>query len=352
MIFFENLWNVNIIIGFIFGVCILLSLLGLLHKMGILNKCTKIGDSDSIFVFIILGFRLSDFITDILFIVYLSEYSQNVKDIPIGIIFVISILTIIIPFILNIIYTFRVIKYKKWFNYAQISSYFYKNKVFIPVSVLTMDVILALKITKSKFLGLHIFNSGITSYEIYKFEYIKIISITISENIPTLIIQIMFISLYEFNVLSLVSIIFSSFSVLITLLNYFMNRERLNESIPVSYFVSFQINEKYYNKINTKIGLQTKLKDKIFNIIGSGKYNDIEIGSIITKRIRNNYLTKIHFISRMNQETEFDFDAETIQKVCQIYCIVSIFSHHIYMYYFNRHCHCFLIWKILMIFKI
>ena len=158
-------------------------------------------------------------------------------------------------------------------------------------------------------------NSGITTYEIYKFEYTQIISITIFENIPTIIIQIIFITKYEYNILSLISIIFSGFSVLITILNYFMNRERVNEAIPVSYFISFKVDNKYYNDIMKKIGLHRKLKEKIFDIIGSTKFSDMDIGSVYVTRFRDQYLTKIHCLSRINDKTTFQFDVETVKNV-------------------------------------
>ena len=313
--FLEDTINVNIIIGVIFGICILLALIALLHRSGIFNKCCKVGDSDSFIIYIRLAFRLSDFVTDILFVLYLSEYIKNINDTQIYIIYITSIATLVIPFILNLLFTFRLIKYKKWFNNDHVSSYFYKNKIFIPISILTMDVLLALKFTKSKFLGLYIFDSGITSYEIYKFEYIKIVSITLFENIPTLIIQIIFITKYEFNIISLVSIVFSVFSVLITLLNYFMNRERVNESIPVSFFISFKVKNENSGKIKSKIGLQRKLKVKIFNIVGSKKFNDVDIGSINVTPFRDEYLTEIHCLSRMNDSKTFQFDPETVRNV-------------------------------------
>ena len=312
--------DVYIIISIIFGLCISLSLMAILHRMGIFNKCLPIGDSDSFIVFIILGFRLSDLITDILFAIYISEFNKTVDDTELLVIYVTSIATLVIPFILNLLFTFKIIKHKKWFNNSYVSSYFYKNKIFIPISIVVMDVLLALKFTKSKFLGLNVFNSGITSYEIFTFEYIKIISITIFENIPTILIQIIFMIQYEYNILSLVSIIFSGFSIFITILNYFMNRERVNESIPVSCFIVFKVDNKHKDKIKAKIGLQRQLKEKIFNIIGSTNFNDIEIGSINMTPFRNKYFTKIHCISRINKETindtkPFQFDPETVTNV-------------------------------------
>ena len=315
--FFAKEKNVYLIIGGIFGFCLILSLIAVLHKYGLLNICCKIGDNDNILVFIILAFRLSDFVTDILFVIYISEYIRFVNELLIKILFMSSIGTLVMPFILNILFTCKIIKYKKWLNNNHVSSYFYANKIFIPISIVTMDVWSALKITQSKFLGLNVFNSGITSYEIYKFEYIKIISITLFENIPTLAIQIIFIIKYEYNILSLLSTIFTGFSILITILSYFMNRELVHDAIPVSYFISFKVPILYYKKIiNKKIGLQRKLKNNIYDIIGSRKFNDIEVGNIDAERVKNGYIIQIHFISRIHDVNKFDFDPETVKHVC------------------------------------
>ena len=158
--FLDDTINVNIIIGIIFGICLFLSMITLLHRMGIFNKCCPISDSDDVIVYIKLGFRLSDFVTDILFVLYLSEYIETIDDIELFIIYITSIATLVLPFILNILFTLKIIRYKKWFNSTHVSSYFYKNIIFMPLSVLTMDVLLSLKITKAKFLGLKLFDSG------------------------------------------------------------------------------------------------------------------------------------------------------------------------------------------------
>ena len=323
--FFENEDNIYYCIFIIFGICTSLAIVGSIHRY---SKCPvfgKYGDSDDVSVFFLVAVRIADFVTDILFILYIYQYRETLSMdngiFILAILFYWSIGTIIVAFILNIVFTYRIFSYGNWFNKERVLCYLDKNlnkNIFTLISVFTLDVILALHVTKSKFLGLYMFDSGVTSHEItYEFGYVKLISITIFENIPSLMIQILFTLNYEFTILSVVSIIFSGYSIVVSIMNHCMINASSKSGTPTSYSITFGIDveeEVFEELIKPKLGLHSALQTKIRSKIGTLQ-NDLEIGCIDHDNVplKTGYNVRVHCLSKIHDK--FKWNEATLKKV-------------------------------------
>ena len=199
--------------GGIAFVSILLTLFAIWHS-ACGCYCCRIGDNDNKFLFIGTGLRVYDLLSDIVVAIKIVEFyfefhgkNKDIINVPneqdidletydtlllclaIG-----SVFFIIVPYFVNItIGTCMTPKDSVYLNQTFVERWFqYHSFTYMSLVFLTGDAYHSLEIINSNFLGISLFDAGMTKIDIDRKSAIKLGSITILEDIPQAIISICF----------------------------------------------------------------------------------------------------------------------------------------------------------------
>ena len=187
-----------------------------------------------------------------------------------AIIFSLGILFIILPIILNLYQLQKEIN-KHWIhdmdNKEALSVWIQSNIKFLYLfSIFTGSSFTAIEFCNSGLFGLYHFNMGLNKRQLLIFRNKRLYSIILFENIPQLIIQIIYV-LYNFNKVTFISILascFSLISILTNLMEYFIQKTLLlDETLCI---IKLEI---YCDKISN-------LTNKLFQINIVNKRNKFE----------------------------------------------------------------------------
>ena len=145
---------------------------GLLRRIGI-NK----SDQMNFLIIIIFGLRICDLITDIVLTYHMTAaHIQNPTQHMITYLYMSSIICILIPYLVNIITIYKVIKSNT--NIKATTSWFSKHAIFfVIIVIITGDIFVSTSLISSNFLGLTIFDSGHSSIALASIQWIKLLTI-------------------------------------------------------------------------------------------------------------------------------------------------------------------------------
>ena len=124
--------------------------------------------------------------------------------------------------------------------------------LFVVLTVISGGIYPSLTVVSSKIFGLSMFNSGLTKYELNKLTKVKVISTVVCENLPQIVIQLVYMVVFGFaetNVRNAVILAFigSILSVIISMLIWYINRTEFGTS-PVIYYI--ELSKKHGMKLN------------------------------------------------------------------------------------------------------
>ena len=124
-------------------------------------------------------------------------------------------------------------------------NYFNNNAtVFIVLTVLSGGVYASLGIVSSMIFGLALFNTGLTKFELNKLTKIKLISTVCCENLPQLLLQILYFAQFGFlgnsnaTDAAVLAFVGSILSVILSVLVWYVNKKE-EGILPVIYYVEF-----------------------------------------------------------------------------------------------------------------
>ena len=168
-----------------------------------------------------------------------------------------SALFIIVPYIVNLVIAARIKRFiktnaaaKAWYDYIyyvfEFQTYLYRvlrfnahTTVFCIFVVLTGGCYSALALVSSGIFGLGILSSGLTQFELRQLSNIRVIGTVILENVPQLMLQLIYASERGINISVGIAFFASVLSVIATLLSYLINRNG-NEAKAVQYYLSIE----------------------------------------------------------------------------------------------------------------
>ena len=140
-----------------------------------------------------------------------------------------------------------------------------------------------LKLVSSGLFGLDFFGAGLLSSELRKLSKIKIRCTIIFENIPQIIIQIIYLRLEGFQMVTVLALSASLLSVAATLIIYWGEKDLSNEYIVSKYFIKLSGTSLSRDKPKAALESMMKrrkwLRTRLTQIFGAGE-KQIEIGSI------------------------------------------------------------------------
>lgn len=99
--------------------------------------------------------------------------------------------------------------------------------MFTGLVIITGSTYTAVDITASKLFGLAIFNNGLTSMDLIHFQDLKVVNSVVLENIPQLIVQIVFLALYGVGQSSVVlyALVSSGLSITTVVIGYLLMKK-------------------------------------------------------------------------------------------------------------------------------
>jgi len=124
--------------------------------------------------------------------------------------------------------------------------------LFVVLTVISGGIYPSLTVVSSKIFGLSMFNSGLTKYELNKLTKVKVISTVVCENLPQIVIQLVYMVVFGFaetNVRNAVILAFigSILSVIISMLIWYINRTEFGTSAVIYYI---ELSKKHGMKLN------------------------------------------------------------------------------------------------------
>eukprot|EP01083_Nonionella_stella_P061305 159790_1 len=220
----EYFWEDPVFIASIIFIifCGLMSMCSLMHSFE-MCCCKYIGypmDDPLWISFVVYGFQVFDMASDINLSKEMIENENFKQDLIITVCGIASVVFIVFPYGINIFYALRIGKYTT--KNVEASSYFkHRFVTLVTLVILSGGCLPSLSVVSSGFLGLNVFNSGLTRYEILQLSHIKIISTIVCENAPQFIIQCVY-SAYLRHITNgtYLSFVASIASILIATLSY------------------------------------------------------------------------------------------------------------------------------------
>eukprot|EP01084_Bolivina_argentea_P299383 516057_1 len=227
--------------------------------------------------------QLFDLYTDFKFAYQLYEYYSYSKfantDIPqlntntFYILFILSMTFTIIPYMCNFASSVRIVaSISNDVNYVispYSKQYFVKKSVIYSVAVLlTGGSFPALELINSNFLSLSVFSAGLSNKQILSFVAHKVWLTTFCENIPQLLIQSYF--MFELGLITVtvvLSLIFSVFSILLTMLLALMSCSIQSNQKELPFVITLEVK----NPNATKELGQIKALSKALNALSPAK---------------------------------------------------------------------------------
>ena len=178
---------------------------------------------------ILYATQIIDVLSDIFFFIQMNEYRKHGQvddDVPdhkiFGILFIISFIFVIVPYILNISSSVRVVQRvtagDSISEYTK--KYFQRNaKLYSILTILSGGAFPALKVMNSNFMSLQILNAGLSTNQLERFRFYHLLSTLFTENLPQLGLQA-FVMFYLkiSSTIVVISFVSSVFNVLLNFL--------------------------------------------------------------------------------------------------------------------------------------
>ena len=291
-----------IIVMAIFGsIILLLALLAFLYNAGCCKRCSEsCHETDNAQWLSLLkwGFQCYDFFSDIYFTynIFLDRQSYintingyqsgeierineplevYQRDALISLILGVgSVMFTLGPYILNLYFAAN-IKLNPIIKANKNALDYFNNgaSLFIILTVLSGGVYASLTVISSMIFGLYYFNTGLTKYEMNKLTKMKLISTIICENLPQLLLQLLYFVQFGFESsngrdAALLAFVGSILSVVLSVLVWYVNRKEQG-ILPVIYYIEFgkkrrvKLTETEKTLFSTKTFIRQKLISKI-----------------------------------------------------------------------------------------
>ena len=272
---------------------------------------TKV-DNAKYFMPALVALAVWDFVSDIILSIEISKNEKLLISMA-NIHFLLalaSILFIILPFICNLWHAMR-INSQETIQKSPSARAWFGNHLpqFILLSIACAGTYPALGLTNSRLFGLDFFNAGLLSSELHELSKIKIRSTIFMENVPQLIIQVIYSYVIgSLETATILAFIASSLSIIASLVIYYAQKEQHEKFITMKYFLRLEadrvIGAQSQMNIKCNKGLKEKLRDSlcaVFNISNKS----IEIGFVT----QNDRGCRIHL-----QHSIFKSDLEKVKK--------------------------------------
>ncbi len=104
------------------------------------------------------------------------------------------------------------------------------------LSLLSGSCFAAIEFVNSYLFGLKIFSMGLSENEMRKFNQKRLFNVILCENVPQIIIQIIYSTQTEFGTVVFIALVSSLISVLIAWLNWLTQRKLMNDNIEPCFF--------------------------------------------------------------------------------------------------------------------
>ena len=182
-----------------------------------------------------------------------------------------SIIFTIGPYILNMYFAANIKNNPIIKDNKSALNYFNNNAtLFIVLTVLSGGVYASLSVVSSMIFGLSLFNTGLTKFELNKLTKIKLISTICCENLPQLLLQILYFAQFGFvdnsnaRDAAMLAFVGSILSVILSVLVWYVNKKE-EGILPVIYYVEFSKQRRIkLNKNEKQLFLKKKLIRKEF----------------------------------------------------------------------------------------
>ena len=274
---------------------------------------TKV-DNAAFYTPILVALGIYDFISDInlsIQIFYHQDLIINITNI-IFLLGILSVVFIILPFISNLWYAMRINKQKTIRHNPSARAWFAKHLAqFILLCVLCAGTYPILGLISSRLFGLDFFNAGLMSSDLHQLSKIKIRSTIFMENLPQLLIQIIYTAVIgEAENATILAFIASSLSVIASVVIYQAQKEQNEDIIVTKYYIRFtdyknsKILDKYYANIKFRKGLKMELGEKLCTVFNLPN-KSIEIG-FVTPNVRGCIIHVQHSIFKKELDEHRD----------------------------------------------
>eukprot|EP01084_Bolivina_argentea_P256088 431035_1 len=224
---------------FIIGLIILILMIGIIGYIH--AKCIRINDFFQLSYVIACGVQVLDTVSDFFFTIHLSthigqydndnQYSNDTD--PFLIVFALSVAFLIVPIAISVGQLFHYSN-KHWITDDRLSGYLSRNTKYLYVlSFLTGNAFSAISISNSNLFSLKIFCMGLSKRQLLSFSTKRVYSVVLLENVPQLIVQILYL-MYSANVnistayIAVASLIFSFISIIVTVLSFVAQKRIIN----------------------------------------------------------------------------------------------------------------------------
>eukprot|EP01083_Nonionella_stella_P087767 244300_1 len=195
-----------------------------------------------------------------------------------------SVVFLVVPYSLNLLYGIRIKKQTIIKNNEHADTYFVDSALFIGLIVMSGGMYPSLLICSSRLFNLELLDAGLSKHELYQLSKIRMRSTVLWEDFPNLGIQIIyahFTSVISSDVF--MAFIASSLSIILAVSTYFANRFGRKHSVFVNYHLLFRKSTRLTdtekeNISNTK-GRKEELAKSMANIFVTSHQN-IEIGFV------------------------------------------------------------------------
>ena len=271
------------------------------------KKGTKV-DNAAFYTPMLVALGIYDFISDINLCIQI--FNNDKLEIKVtNIIFMLAILSVvfvILPFISNLWYAMRINRQKQIRECPSARAWFGKHLAqFILLCVVCAGTYPVLGLTSSRLFGLEFFNAGLMSDDLHKLSKIKIRSTIFMENVPQLLIQILYtIAIGHAENATILAFIASSLSVIASIVIYKAQKEQNEESVISKYYIRFtdhktsNITDKQRSSIKQRKGYKMALGEKLCTVFEIPK-KSIEIG-FVTENVKGCIIHIQHSIFKDN----------------------------------------------------
>ncbi len=171
-----------------------------------------------------------------------------------------NIVFIVLPYISNLLYAIKIKSQAVIANNIRADAYFVDYiSAFIAFVIISGGCYPSLLLASSRIFNLDVLNCGLSKHELFLLSKIKIMSTITQEDVPQLIIQMLYASLTD----KMTSAIFMSFiaslaSIILAIATYFAHRTSCKHSIFVNYYQESLLTDIQRNKITEKNCKQTR----------------------------------------------------------------------------------------------
>ena len=214
--------------------------------------------------------NIMDMISDLFFTVQ-AEILRDFNEPSTEIIFVLSCCFLVIPVILSVIQLWHQM-HKHWLKNDKLRHWLSEyNKYLFAASIVSGSSFSAIDLFNSNLLSLEVFDMGLSKQDYLSFRYKRVYSLTLLENVPQLILQVWYIrELYGFeNVIIVASLIFTSISILVSILSMFVTKQILYDQDAV--IIEYDVKGKVIVEKNKNVNRKWILQEQLSTILGLEK---------------------------------------------------------------------------------